>query len=123
MDEKQPSSKEEEYTSIGLAKLVSYMPSPSQEAEKRVSVIKPESRSSQISGTYGHFSPGFKTGMFDSSLPMPLQQHVDYHEQNHANGTIDGSPQGEYWADAIAAERTGNPDLIRGPFYRGPVRR
>jgi hypothetical protein len=123
MIKKQEPLKIGDYSVIDLSTLLSYLPSPQAEAIERASVIKPESRTSQISGTYGHFSPGFNSGMYDKTLPMPFQQHVKGHEQLHANGVIDGSPQGEYWADAIQAERNARPEYIRGPFYRPPIRR
>jgi len=70
----------------------------------------------------GYFSPSGKRGAYGKDHQQILVEHLKHHENlAHNILGIDGSPHGEHLADSYAAERTGNTDLIRGPFYRPPI--
>jgi hypothetical protein len=71
-------------------------------------------------GITAFWSPKYQRGAVKKDIPEFYKRHGKIHEYKHKYG-LDGSPHGEHLADAYAAAETGNPDLIRGPFYRPPI--
>mgnify|MGYP001601560032 CR=1 FL=1 len=90
------------------------------EAIAREAKIKPSFSSNFPDNISGFFNTSTKTGEVNKELPSAYQGFVFYHEFAHAHGT-DGTPRGEYLADAEAAEKTARPEYIRGPFYSPPI--
>ena len=92
------------------------------EIEKLVVPIPSSTLPKNVSG---FVNPGTQSGeglrgFYGADSQSDYSEFVKHHELAHAFG-IDGSPRGEYLADTYAASRTGNPNLIRGPFYRPPI--
>ncbi|MFH1290391.1 MAG: hypothetical protein ABIH92_03215 [Nanoarchaeota archaeon] len=87
--------------------------------------LRPTSRRNLPGGLGGYVRPGMQNGAglrgeFASDHQMHFSQALEVHEEAHLYG-VDGSPSGEYQADAIAAERTGNPFFMRSLIYRPPI--
>jgi len=87
--------------------------------------LRATSKDKLPSGIGGYVNPGTQSGAglrgeFASDVEMLFSRGLEAHEEAHLYG-VDGSSRGEYWADALAAEKTANPYFMRTLIYRPPV--
>ncbi|MBU1050925.1 MAG: hypothetical protein KJ718_00010 [Nanoarchaeota archaeon] len=111
------------FPSINLPANAKYHTEPS--TQQKLSAIEekiqPVPKSTLPKNIAGFVRSGTQTGEglrgeYGTDFPSPFTLNTMYHEQGHAFGIKD-----EHQADLYAAGRTGNPYLIRGPFYRPPI--
>lgn len=108
------------FVSAALFALSSYeYKTPKKERDMESKIVE-IANSSLPRGVSGFYEPAKDKGAIGRDLPGFYKEFVRQHEIAHALGA-DGSAHGEYLADVYAAERTGNPNLIRGPFYKPPI--